>query len=288
MVVSSFRVHVHVGTHCSGSENFHRFLAANSREIGARGYDLACPPKAALADGAYAAAEASGIGLSMAERGTGERRGLIVSDREIGSQLDQLMKAHFYPGASLRAAELRAAIGLPVDRLVLVVQPYDHLFLAAWQQFALGNVVGSFDDFVPALSGFSGGWVELVEDLRAGLEARHVTVLAAPQESPVILSHLVPGLTLDAPRRPVQVLPVTNTAVAMAQRHLRLGGRFAPGQRERLLAFHARQPQLPVPAAFEGLRLADLRGRYVADLDSLARIEGVEVVGGTMAHMAAE
>ena len=30
------------------------------------------------------------------------------------------------------------------------------------------------------------------------------------------------------------------------------------------------------------------RGRYVADLDSLARIEGVEVVGGTMAGMAAE
>ena len=54
------------------------------------------------------------------------------------------------------------------------------------------------------------------------------------------------------------------------------------------MAFHARQPQLPVPAAFEGLRLADLRGRYVADLDSLARIEGVEVVGGAVASIAAE
>ena len=53
-------------------------------------------------------------------------------------------------------------------------------------------------------------------------------------------------------------------------------------------AFHARQPQLPAPVPFEGLRLADLRGRYVADLDSLARMPGVEVVGGTMAHMAAE
>lgn len=288
MVTSSFSVHVHVGTHCSGSENFHRFLSANGRAIGAAGYDLACPPAAELADGAYAAAEASGIGLSMAERAGAERHGLVVSDREIGSQIDQLMNAHFYPDAAARAAALRAAIGLPVDRLVLVVQPYDHLFLTVWQKFALGRPVAPFDDFVPRLSGFAGGWVELVEDLRSGLEARHVTVLAAPQDPVVLLSHLAPGLKMESPRRPVPVLPVTGSAVAMAQRHLRLGGSFAPGQRERLLAFHARQPQVPKPPSFEGLRLADLRGRYVADLDYLSRMADVDVVGNPLQRMAAE
>lgn len=285
---AGYAIQVHVGTHCAGSDGFQRFLAANRVAIGAAGYDLACPPSAELHDGALAASAASGIRLAMAARDSGERHGLIVSDHEIVGRVNQLMRGMFYPDAGARATALRKAIGMPVDRLVLVVQPYDHLFVTAWQQHALNSVVQPFADYAGTLSGFDGGWVDLVQDLRDGLEARHVTVLAAPQDPVVLMDHLVPELRLDAPMRPEVSAPVTETAIAMAQRHLRMGARFAPGQRERLLAFHARQPQTPVSRGFEGLRLADLRGRYVADMDWLSRQPSVEVVGGVAHKFAAE
>lgn len=283
-----YRINVHVGTHASGSRMFQRFLAANRQTIIADGYDIACPPWDDLTEAAEAKAAASGIGLALAERGTGERRGLLLSDHAIGAQSDRLVKAQFYPEAAARARDLRDALGMAVDRLVLVVQPYEQLFANAWAQHATASLTRPFADLVPQVYGFDGGWLELVEDLREGLEARHVTVLAAPQDPMAVLAQLAPDLCLSQMAHPEPVAPVTDSAIAMIQRHLKAGGRFAPGQRARLMAFHARQPQLPVPAAFEGLRLADLRGRYVADLDSLARIEGVEVVGGTMASIAAE
>ncbi len=69
-------------------------------------------------------------------------------------------------------------------------------------------------------------------------------------------------------------VPVTDSAIAMFQRHLKMGTPFAPGQRERLLAFHARLPQSAVRAGFDWLPLADMRGRYVGDLDLLGRWPG--------------
>lgn len=283
-----YKINVHVGTHSSGSGVFQQFLAANRRAILGAGFDIACPPSEDLTEAAVAKAAASGIGLAMTERGTGERRGLIVSDHAIGAQTDRLVKAQFYPEAADRARALRAAIGLAVDRLVVVVQSYEQLFANAWAQHSMANLTRPFADLVPQIYGFDGGWLDLVENLREGLEARHVTVLAAPQDPMAVLSHLSPDLRLSEVVRPEPAAPVTETAIAMAQRHLRAGGRFAPGQRARLMAFHARQPQLAAPSAFEGLRLADLRGRYVADLDSLSRMPGVQVLGGTMSSMAAE
>lgn len=282
-----YKVNVHVGTHSTGSTAFQRFLAANRHGIRAAGYDLACPPSDDLTEAAAAKAAASGIGLAMAERGAGERRGLIVSDHAIGAQSDRLVRAQFYPEAAARARALRAAIGMGIDRLVLVVQSYEQLFANAWAQHSMENLTRPFADLVPQIYGFDGGWLDLVEDLRDGLEARHVTVLAAPQDPLAVLAHMSPDLRLADAVRPTAPAPVTDSAIAMAQRHLRAGGRFAPGQQARLMAFHAHQPQFNPPPAFEGLRLADLRGRYVADLDSLARLSGVQVLGGVMAGMAA-
>lgn len=283
-----YKIHVHVGTHSSGSGVFQRFLAANRREILAAGYDLACPPSEDLTEAAQAKATASGIGLAMAERGEGDRRGLILSDIAIAAQTERLVKAQFYPEAASRARALRAAIGYPVDRLVVVTQSYEQLFANAWAQHATANLTRPFAEMVPQVYGFDGGWLDLVADLQDGLEARHVAVLAAPQDPLAVLAQLSPDLRLSNIVRPEQAAPVTDTAIAMIQRHLRAGGHFSPGQRARLMAFHARQPQLPVPSAFEGLRLADLRGRYVADLDSLARMPGVQVLGGVASTMAAE
>ena len=107
----------------------------------------------------------------------------------------------------------------------------------------------------------------------------------APQQA---LAHILPGVNLRQPIQPYGKPRVTPGAVAMLQRCMAQGTRLQPGQRDRLIAFHARQPQLRSEAVFSPLALSDLRGRYVADLDTLARLTEVTLIGGELPTMAAE
>ena len=100
--------------------------------------------------------------------------------------------------------------------------------------------------------------------------------------------HLAPGLRLTSPVPGLPMPVITDSAITMLQRHYRQGVRFAPGQRDRLLAFHAHQPQIARESGFAGLQLADLRGRYVADLATLARTDGIRVAGQIFPAIAAE
>lgn len=301
MRAGSYEILVHAGAHCTGSRDFQRFIAANRASLTDAGYDLAYPGRdgaaggtldAALPEPRHSAEQCTGLAATLAGRlapviGRGER-GLILSEHDLAGGMVDLLGGRFYPAARRRAEALRIALGRPVDRLVIVLKPYDTIFVSAWRRFAVDRQIEAFADYAPAMAGFLGGWVDLVEDLRGGLEARSVTVLAnrpGPQE---LLAHLAPGAVPARPICPAAMPRITDSAVAMAQRHFRQGARFAPGQRDRILAFHAHQPQTPSVHGFAGLALADLRGRYVADLDTLSRLHGVEMIGSVLPAMAAE
>ncbi len=300
MTADSYELLVHAGPHCCEAEDFQRFLSANREGIAAAGYDLAYPGRGGAPGGSFDCAlpEPKHQGLHPdtfrdqiaaalpAPKDGG--RGLILSEHDLAGRMANLLNGRFYPAVRLRAEALRAALGRPVDKVVVSVVPYDQLFVGAWRRFALDRLMEPFAEFVPIMSGFSGGWVEMVSALRDGLEAQSVTVLAARLRPMELLSHLAPGVALT---HPVETLPapaVTDSAVAMIQRHYRQGARFVPGQRDRILAFHARQPQTGIEQGFAGLQLADLRGRYIADLDALARLPGVDLVGGALPAVAAE
>ena len=301
MRTESSQILVHAGLHASGAEDFQRFLGLNRAAIQAEGFDLAYPGRGGASGGsfdcawpdarhrrddldAFVAPVAATLG-AIRHAGT---CGLILSEHDLAGRMATLLQGRFYPAARKRAEVMSRALGRPVDRLVITLRPYDRLFRSAWERYALEREMAPFLEHAPAMAAFAGGWIEVVEALRDGLRAREVIVLSERTGPRELLSFLAPGLHLAGTEVPPPAPVVTDSAIAMIQRHFRQGARFAPGQRDRLLAFHARQPQVERDPGFAGLQLADLRGRYIADLDALARLDGVMVVGGVLPAIAAE
>ncbi len=300
MIKSDCQIVIHAGSHCSGAEEFQTVLGANRQALTAAGLDMAYPGRGGAEGGRFDCAfpeprhqfsdicdHVAAIGGALASSSTGSDR-FLISEHDLAGRMASLLSGRFYPTARQRAEALRAALGRPADRLVLVVRPYDALFVAAWRRFALDRPMEPFAEYAPGMANFKGGWIDVVEALRDGLDARHVTILAERPAPLELFAHLLPGFRVPNLALPTPAPDITESAIAMIQRHYRQGGRFVPGQRERILAFHARQPQNPRQASFDGLPLADLRGRFVADLDTIARMRGVEVVGNLLPAMAAE
>lgn len=300
MFANDCQIVVHAGCHCCGAEEFQTVLGLNRQALTVAGLDAAYPGRGGAEGGRFDCAfpeprhqfseicdHVAAIGGALAASQRGAER-FLISEHDLAGRMAGLLGGRFYPAARARAEALRAALGRPVDRLVLVVKPYDTLFVNAWRRFALDRAMEPFADYAPAMANFIGGWAEVVEALRDGLDARHVTVLAERPSHEELFAHLLPGFRLPQLAKPAPAPEITESAIAMIQRHYRQGGRFVAGQRERILAFHARQPQLPREAGFAGLPLADLRGRFVADLDTVARLRRVEVIGNLVPAMAAE
>ncbi|SPH18355.1 hypothetical protein DEA8626_01892 [Defluviimonas aquaemixtae] len=300
MTAASYEVLVHAGAHCCGAEDFQRFLGANRAALKASDIDLAYPGRTGAPggtfdcalpeprhEGAEIEAIAGKVAATLAPAFEGGRR-MILSEHDLAGRMANLLGGRFYPAARKRAEALREALDQPVEHLVMTVIPYDELFVAAWRRFALDRLMEPFAEYAPAMATFTGGWVDTIEAMRDALGARQVTILATRPSPKELLTHLAPALRLQEPALPAPMPVITDSAIAMIQRHYRQSARFAPGQRERILAFHARQPQAAVEHGFAGLQLADLKGRYVADIDTLARMQGVTVVGNFMPAMAAE
>lgn len=298
---TSSSIFVHAGLHASGAEDFQRFLGLNRAAIHAEGFDLAYPGRGGAAGGSFdcaypearhrrddLAAFVAPVAATLAPLRHPGSRGLILSEHDLAGRSATLLQGKFYPAARKRAEVLSRALGRPVDRLVITLRPYDRLFRSAWERYALEREMAPFTEFAPAMAAFQGGWIEVVEALRDGLAAREVIVLSERTGPRELLAFLAPQLHPEATELPTATPALTDSALAMIQRHFRQGARFAPGQRDRLLAFHARQPQVDRDPGFAGLQLADLRGRYIGDLDALARLDRVMVVGGALPAIAAE
>ena len=300
MFARDAQIVVHAGMHCTGADEFQTVLGLNRNALSAAGLDMACPGRGGAEGGRFDCAfpeprhqfrdicdHVAAIGGALADSYTGAGR-YLISEHDLAGRMAGLLGGRFYPTARQRAEALRAALGRPVDRLVVVVKPYDTLFTAAWRRFALDRQMEPFAEYAPGMANFTGGWAEVVEAMQGGLEARHVTVLAERPSHEELFAHLLPGFRLPLLAKPAPAPEITESGIAMIQRHYRQGGRYVAGQRDRILAFHALQPQLPREAGFSGLHLSDLRGRFVADLDTIARMRGVEVVGNLLPAMAAE
>lgn len=301
MIPEGQAVYLHVGGQTTGAEDHVVYLAANRAGLRRAGYGLCCfdplgTGAESLADGMPGPGADEGVVAACAERLAArfapDRRagaqGFAVSAPDLAGPVADLLIGRFHPNARLRARTLRRALGQPVARLVMMVQPYEQIFHAVWMALALDRPIDPFSDYAPALASFQGGWADLAEALADELQVGEMIVQAAPVSAAQLQATLLPGVAL---RQPVQPLPkprVTPGAVAMAQRCMAQGLRLQPGQRDRLVAFHSRQPQHRPETGFSALALSDLRGRYVADLDMIARWSGAHVVGAPLPALAAE
>lgn len=294
-------VYLHVGGQATGAEDLVVYMAANRAGLRRAGLGLHCfdPMGSGAeslaphmpdpdADDAALTRSADGLAVKFGPDRRAGSDGFVVSASDLAGPMAELLLGRFHPNAGKRAQALRQALGQGVDRMVLTVQPYEVMFHSVWMALALDRLIDPFQDYAQALARFRGGWADMATTLVDALEVRELVIVAAPISTPQLLAHVVPGLAL---RQPVQPLPkprITSSAVAMAQRCIVQGTRLQPGQRDRLVAFHARQPQVRPDLGFSALELSDLRGRYVADLDTLAQMPQVTMVGDMVPAMAAE
>jgi hypothetical protein len=298
---SAEAVHLHVGGVAAGAEDAVVFLAANRSGLRRAGVDLQAfdpvpagedsiagfmPPPGADAATVEAAAATLSARLD-AGRSHPQPRFLITAP-DLAGPAAELLLGRFHGNARLRARTLARALGRRVDRLVMTIQPYEALFHSVWMSLAVERLIDPFADYAAGLASFRGGWAELAEIWIEELDAGELVVLADPLTPQQLLPHLLPGVALRQPVLPRPRPRVTPSAVAMAQRCFAQGMKLQAGQRDRLIEFHARQPQHRPDFGFSTLALADLRGRYVADLDSIARMAGVTLVGGLLPALAAE
>lgn len=294
-------IHLHAGGVTTGVEDLVVWLAANRAGLRRAGYGLFCFDVLGTGDDSFANALPANLSSEadvghaasrLAARFAPDRKagsdGFVVAAPDLAGPAGELMLGRFHTQARARARLMRAALGQGVDRLVLAVQPYEVLFHSAWMAMALDRRMEPFSDYADALSRFQGGWADLATALCEELDVRELVLQVAPTAAPQTLGQLVPGLTLRQPIEPLPKPRVTRSAVAMVQRLLAQGTRLQPGQRDRLIAFHARQPQHSPDHGFSPGALADLRGRYVADLDMLAHSVGARIVGVPAAVIAAE
>ncbi|MCB2135529.1 MAG: hypothetical protein KDE08_06225 [Rhodobacteraceae bacterium] len=277
MPVRSGAIHLHAGSSGPAASTVNGLLAANrgwfaSQRVGV----IDASANTLMAPAGNAAPDAETL------------RCTIVSAAALLCDPEALLRGRFFPDAHAQATCLRALLGRPVERLVISVEPYDSLFAGAWRRVALDRPVEPLERFVPRFASFEGGWLDCVEALRDGLDAVETLVATADLNPVETLAQLLPeGVTLGSLAQP-SVPRVTDSAIAMVQHHRRLGVTYAPGQLDRLLSFHSQLPQIEDTCGFEGLALADMRGRYIADIDTLARWKGITLIGQYAAAMAAE
>ncbi len=294
-------IHLHTGGVPTGAEDAVVFLAANRAGLRRAGIDLfAFDPMAGGEDSIAAympAPAAQDDAFSNASERLGERLDagrsrpsprFLISACELAGPVPELLSGRFHAQARQRARTLARALGQRVDRLVMSIQPYDQLYHSVWMMQALDRRMEPFAEYAAPLGAMLGGWADLARIWREELQVGELVVLAEPMTPPQLLSQLVPGLVLRQPVMPRPRPRVTPSAVAMAQRCLAQGTRLQPGQRDRLVEFHARQPQVQAVGAYPADVRATLGARYEDDLHQLIRMDCVTLVGGLMPAMAAE
>lgn len=290
---------VHAGAQLTRSGDFHRFAMVNRARLASLGISVAYPSGGAARFG-YAVPQwpvpgeapsdlRSRADSIMAVLGPAVARAdkaFVLSDAMLSGPEADLLQGRFCEGVGLRATALRMALGRRADRVVMTIRPYDALFRAIWRKTAAERAVAPFAAFASHMAGFSGGWIDVAEALRDVLEPDELVIETMPPEPHELLQTLVPELDTTGFEFPTPAPEVTASAAAMLQRQFRLNVAMAPGQRDRLIAFHARLPQDPMAEdGFDALTLADLRGRYVADLSILARMKGATLKGDAIPAM---
>lgn len=236
----------------------------------------------ALAQGRDRLAEA---GYGAAAIGPSASAQIHIDETLIGRVPQGL--AGFFPQVGGRARDYAGRLGGPVGRLVITTLPYDLYYPMMWRFLAQRRAVQPFAEMAELLVARERGWVELVSELSAALGARETVILPAPVRGEEALAALVPGASLPMPPAAAQE-NVPDTGLVMLQRLYRTGATIAPRQIQRLMQFHARQPQPAPLAAFSALEAARLRRRYQADLATLAARPGVRIGAAPELVLAAE
>jgi len=281
-------IFVHAGAHRTGTSSFQMCLHENRTALEASGLSVAYPGRDGIPSGDLALRLPGTIGAepqgfvdratrTLADHGRG--RPLILSEENIPGRMFHFMRGQFYPMAAPRCTVLRAAWAGAFAHVVLVVRPYDALYVSGYRKRAEDNAVPAFDDLRPTYMGMDRGWPAIVEILRDVLKPDLLTVVpyARRGTSVDLLQRLVPGIPGSALKEPDRVvnLSATDAALEVLQEEYRGGKKLPRAQWKKVIGQHANDPEPRGFAAFSAQEINELSERYASDLKQIEWMDGV-------------
>ncbi len=291
------RVLIHVGAHRTGSSAFQMFLDLNADALRAQNLDLAYPSRDGAEGGKLRlflpaptherAAVDWRVGkasYNLARQVTDPDRRLVLSEENLLGRLDPFARGRFYPFCAARTRFLaRVLKGRQVGRILLVVRPYDSMFVSAFRKLSEYREMPDFNATRAEMTAFEGdGWPEVALTLIRELAPRKLMILPyqRPRREVDLARALVPGLQTEGLREPAHPVNASLSDAALIE----LQKRYAAGEpsnravTEQLRAEYAdAEPPRPY-AAFTPEQKTALRARYEADLSTLRLLMGVRVL----------
>lgn len=279
---------LHAGAHRTGTSSFQMCLHDNRDALEQAGYALAYPGRDGIPSGKLALRLPGKIGVTADEgvinkarktlENSANNKPLILSEENIPGRMFHFMKGKFYPMAKARCEALRGAWAGPIAHVLLVVRPYEGLYVSGYRKRAEDNAVPPFEALRDAFMGMDRGWPALVQVLRDELRPETLTVLPYAQRgTSVSLVQRLVGQKLDGLTEPAQTvnLSATDTALFAVQKAYADGKNLPRPAWKAVIAEHAHEKEPRGFAAFSDQDRVELSERYDAHLTQIAQMEGV-------------
>lgn len=291
------KLYLHAGAHRTGTSSFQLCMAANRGQLEAEGYDLAYPgrdgapdgrlhlrlPKPSHGDdqfGAFVGKVTRALKKHVSEDG----QPLILSEENLLGLIIHFFSGRLYPARRKRLRVFRdglEAVGAEAEHILLIVRPYEELFVSGFRKHAEDNAVEPFEAHAEAMAAFRGGWPEAVKALQNVLKPKNMTVIeyGARGTSSELLARLL-GAEAGAYAEPEHDLNVSATDAALEH----LQGIYQAGtslEREdwqAVIAEFAEQTEDRGFARFSQAQSEALAARYGEDLARISGFEGVTLI----------
>ncbi|WP_299297713.1 hypothetical protein [uncultured Tateyamaria sp.] len=286
--MTSQPIFIHAGAHRTGTSSFQMCLHENRTALEASGLSVAYPGRDGIPSGDLALRLPGTIGAEpdgFVDRAArtladhGRDRPLILSEENIPGRMFHFMRGQFYPMAAPRCEVLRKAWPGQIAHVVLVVRPYDALYVSGFRKRAEDNAVPSFDELRATYMAMDRGWPAIVEVLRDVLRPDLLTVVPYAQRgtSVDLLQRLVPGIPGAALKEPKRVvnLSATDAALEVLQDAYRSGEKLPRAQWKKVIGQHAQDRTSRGFAEFSVEEKNELSERYASDLKQIEWMDGV-------------
>ncbi len=288
MIMADAPIYIHAGAHRTGTSSFQMCLHTNRAVLDRAGWTTGYPGRDGIPSGNLALRLPSGHRVdaaSAAEKaaeclnGYRDGRPFILSEENIPGRMYEFMQGKFYPFAEARCAALRAAWSGPIAHLMLVVRPYDQMFVSSFRKRAEDNAMPAFADVQAAYMNIDRGWPELVTLMHDILQPATMTVVpyAVRGTNVDLLTRLVPEvheLDLQEPDRIVNQ-SATDAALEALQVRYRSGETLARATWKAVIDAQSNDTKSRGFAAFTELERSELSARYASDLKQIEWMPGI-------------
>ncbi|MEX0366263.1 MAG: hypothetical protein AB3N22_09370 [Ruegeria sp.] len=275
-------IFIHAGAHRTGTSSFQMCLHENRQMLEQSNWALAYPGRDGIPSGNLALRLPSGntgdvaqaqekVARALASHSAGKP--LILSEENIPGRMFHFMRGTFYPFAELRCETLRAAWPGSVAHVLLVVRPYDELYVSAFRKRAEDNAMPDFDQVRDGYLSMDRGWPELVTLMQDILKPDTITVIPYLHRgtSAQLLGRLVPGLPGNAMVEPKRIVnkSASDAALDALQLRYRAGEKLTREAWTAVIDAHRGNTTPTGFAAFSDEESAELSARYASDLKQI-------------------